>query len=138
LIQKSWGWKDYTSISNTPLSDFLAVFALVNREKVMHRNLAIARKNRKILLEWFKRHTYFFDYILPEVGVLCFPRLRNVPITTEELCKKIFNEKSLLLVPGECFDMPGHIRIGFGGDSNNFETCLSIFSDYLNKNFRKN
>ena len=136
LIQKSWGWKDYTSISNTPLSDFLAAFALVNREKVMQRNLAIARKNRKILLEWFKRHDYFFDYILPEVGVLCFPKLRNIPFTSEELCKKIFNEKKLLLVPGECFDMPGHIRIGFGGDSNNFETCLSIFSDYLNKNFR--
>jgi len=30
------------------------------------------------------------------------------------------------------------LRIGFGGDSNNFETCLSIFSDYLNKNFRIN
>jgi len=138
LIQKSWGWKDYTSISNTPLSDFLAAFALVNREKVMQRNLAIARKNRKTLLEWFKQHEYFFDYILPEVGVLCFPRLRNIPISTEELCKKIFNEKKLLLVPGECFDMPGHLRIGFGGDSNKFEICLSILSDYLNRNFRNN
>lgn len=136
LIQKSWGWKDYTSISNTPLSDFLAAFALVNREKVMHRNLAIARKNRKTLLKWFKQHAYFFDYIVPEVGVLCFPKLKNIPLTSKELCEKIFNEKKLLLVPGECFDMPGHLRIGFGGDSKNFNICLTILSDYLNRNFR--
>ena len=136
IVQKCWEGKDYTTISNAPLSDFLAIFALINREKIMHRNLTIARKNFKTLLEWFKEHEYFFDYIMPEVGVLCFPKLRNIPLTSEELCKRIFNEKKLLLVPGECFDMPGHLRIGFGGDSKNFNTCLSILSDYLNKNFR--
>ncbi len=136
IVQKCWEGKDYTTISNAPLSDFLAIFALINREKIMHRNLTIARKNFKTLLEWFKEHEYFFDYIMPEVGVLCFPKLRNIPLTSEELCKIIFTEKKLLLVPGECFDMPGHLRIGFGGDSKNFNTCLSILSDYLNKNFR--
>jgi aspartate/methionine/tyrosine aminotransferase len=136
IVQKCWEGKDYTTISNAPLSDFLAIFALINREKIMHRNLTIARKNFKTLLEWFKEHEYFFDYIMPEVGVLCFPKLRNIPLTSEELCKIIFTEKKLLLVPGECFDMPGHLRIGFGGDSKIFNTCLSILSDYLNKNFR--
>ncbi len=138
IVQKCWEGKDYTTISNTPLSDFLATFALINREKIMQRNLAIARKNFKTLLMWFKQHEYFFDYIMPEVGVLCFPKLKNIPLTSEELCKKIFNEKKLLLVPGECFDMPGHLRIGFGGDSKNFNICLTILSDYLNRNFRNN
>jgi len=138
IVQKCWEGKDYTTISNTPLSDFLATFALINREKIMQRNLAIARKNFKTLLMWFKQHEYFFDYIMPKVGVLCFPKLKNIPLTSKELCEKIFNEKKLLLVPGECFDMPGHLRIGFGGDSKNFNICLTILSDYLNRNFRNN
>ncbi len=138
IVQKCWEGKDYTTISNTPLSDFLATFALINREKIMQRNLTIARKNFKTLLMWFKQHEYFFDYIMPEVGVLCFPKLKNIPLTSKELCEKIFNEKKLLLVPGECFDMPGHLRIGFGGDSKNFNICLTILSDYLNRNFRNN
>lgn len=138
IVQKCWEGKDYTTISNTPLSDFLATFALINREKIMQRNLAIARKNFKTLLMWFKKHEYFFDYIMPKVGVLCFPKLKNIPLSSEELCKRVFNEKKLLLVPGECFDMPGHLRIGFGGDSESFSTCLSIFSDYINRNFRNN
>jgi aspartate/methionine/tyrosine aminotransferase len=138
IVQKCWEGKDYTTISNAPLSDFLATFALINREKIMQRNLTIARKNFKTLLTWFKQHEYFFDYIMPEVGVLCFPKLKNIPLTSEELCKKIFNEKKLLLVPGECFDMPGHLRIGFGGDSKNFNICLTILSEYLNRNFRNN
>ena len=138
IVQKCWEGKDYTTISNAPLSDFLATFALINREKIMQRNLTIARKNFKTLLTWFKQHEYFFDYIMPEVGVLCFPKLKNIPLTSEELCKKIFNEKKLLLVPGECFDMPGHLRIGFGGDSKSFNICLTILSDYLNKNFKNN
>jgi len=135
VIQKCWEGKDYTTISNSPLSDFLATFALLNREKIMQRNLAIARKNFNTLLSWFKQNEHFFEYHMPQVGVLCFPKLKNIPLTSQELCEKIFNEKKLLLVPGECFDMPGHLRIGFGGESKKFETCLSILSDYLNRNF---
>jgi len=134
-IQKCWAYKDYTSISNTPLSDFLATFALVNQQKIMKRNLAIARKNFKTLLKWFKQHENFFEYTIPKAGLLCFPKIKNIPLTSEELCKKVFYEKRLLIVPGECFDMPGHLRIGFGGDSKNFETGLVILSDYIKSNF---
>jgi len=134
-IKKCWAYKDYTSISNTPLSDFLATFALINQQKVMKRNLAIARKNFKTLLKWFKQHENFFEYTIPKAGLLCFPKIKNIPLTSEELCKKVFYEKKLLIVPGECFDMPGHLRIGFGGDSKNFETGLVILSDYIKSNF---
>ncbi|MGI6124940.1 MAG: aminotransferase class I/II-fold pyridoxal phosphate-dependent enzyme [Acetivibrionales bacterium] len=131
LVNKCWSWKDYTSISNAPINDFLASFALVNRPKVMERNLAIASKNFTTLVEWFKQHEQFFDYVVPKAGVLCFPKIRNLPVTSEELCKRIFYERKLLIVPGECFEMPGHLRIGFGNDSNMFETGLGILSDYI-------
>lgn len=131
LINRCWSWKDYTSISNSPINDFLAAFALENKTKVIERNLKIARKNLKTLMEWFETHKKWFNYVIPKAGVLTFPQLNGLPFSTEEMCKKLFHEKGLLMVPGECFEMPGFLRIGFGNDSNMFEKGLSIFSEFL-------
>ena len=131
VVQDCFKWRSYTSISNSPLSDFLAVFSLMNREKIMQRNLTIAKRNLEVLIKWFNQHANYFDCVIPKVGLLCFPKLKNIPVSSVQLSRDIFNEKKLLLVPGEAFDMPGHLRIGFGGDSNNFDTCLSILSNYL-------
>jgi aspartate/methionine/tyrosine aminotransferase len=131
LTNKCWCLKDYTSISNSPINDFLAAFALKNVDKVMKRNLNIARENLEILLKWFEKHENKFDYVVPKAGVLTFPRLKNLPLTTEELCKKLYEEHRLLMVPGECFEIPGYLRIGFGNDTEMFKKGLEIFSQIL-------
>ncbi len=136
LIQECWEWKDYTSISNTPLSDYLATFAFRHYDKIRERNISIARSNHRTLLEWLKEHEGFFDYVMPKAGVLCFPKLKNVPISSEQLCREVFEQHKLLLVPGECFEMPGHLRIGFGGDSERLKIALGLLSEYLNSHFR--
>lgn len=131
LVNKCWSWKDYTSISNSPINDFLAAFALTNVDNVMKRNLEIAGKNLEILMDWFEGHYRWFDYVKPKAGVLTFPRLKNIPLSTEDMCKKLFHEEKLLIVPGECFEMPGYLRIGYGNDTEMFKKGLSIFSDFL-------
>ncbi|MDD3032272.1 MAG: aminotransferase, partial [Atribacterota bacterium] len=65
----------------------------------------------------------------------CFPKLKNIHISSEQLALDLFNRKSLLVVPGECFDIPNHLRIGFGGDSDKLRKSLSVFADYLKENF---
>lgn len=131
IVNACWGWKDYTSISNSPLNDYLATFALTNLDKVMKRNLSIARENLATITEWLNEHDTFFRYVKPKAGVLLFPQLKNIAVSTEELCKDLYKKNKLLMVPGECFEMPGFLRIGFGNDSEMFKTGLSIFSAYL-------
>ena len=135
IITQCWEYKDYTSISNSPISDYLAQFALTHQEGIFKRNRSIVEKNKTILAQWFKENEKFFHSYLPEVGVLCFPKLINFPITSKQLALDLFHQKSLLVVPGECFGMPGHLRIGFGGDTEKFMKSLTIFSDYLQENF---
>ncbi|MFA7574661.1 MAG: aminotransferase class I/II-fold pyridoxal phosphate-dependent enzyme [Arcobacteraceae bacterium] len=135
VIDECWSWKDYTSISNSPINDYLASFALDHFKQISTRNHSIICKNRKILKEWFEEHKKYFDYYLPEAGVLCFPKLKNIHISSEQLALDLFNRKSLLVVPGECFDIPNHLRIGFGGDSDKLRKSLSVFADYLKENF---
>jgi aspartate/methionine/tyrosine aminotransferase len=91
VLQACWSWKDYTSISNSPLSDFLARLALTNVDKVWERNLSLAKGNLKVLLDWFNRHQPYIDYVVPRAGLVCFPRF-NLPISTEEFCRRAYKK----------------------------------------------
>jgi aspartate/methionine/tyrosine aminotransferase len=128
LLHACWMWKDYTSISNSPLSDFLATLALEKIDKVRERNLALAKQNLKMLLKWFNQHSQQVDYVKPQAGLVCFPHFK-LPISTAEFCRRAYTEKGVLLVPGECFDSPGYIRFGFGGDPKDFAAGLQELSD---------
>ncbi|MGB4231670.1 MAG: aminotransferase class I/II-fold pyridoxal phosphate-dependent enzyme [bacterium] len=130
IVQSCWSWKDYTSISCSPLSDFLARLALANVDRIWERNLAVARENLKVLLDWFDQHQDYIDYVPPRAGLVCFPRL-NLPISTQEFCRRAYGERGVLLVPGECFEMPGHIRFGFGGDPAEFAAGLREAGELL-------
>lgn len=123
IINTCWAWKDYTSISNSPLSDFLAAVAIREVRKVNQRNLAVAKGNLEALIEWFDTIPGLVRYTRPKAGLVCFPHF-DLPISTEDFCRRAYLERGVLLVPGECFDMPGHIRFGYGGDSEAFGAGL--------------
>lgn len=130
LVEQAWQWKDYTSISISPVSDFLAQSALANKQKVMARNKAIARTNWEVLLRWFKQWQDLIDYVPPTAGVLTFPWLKRADISGTDFCQGAFDQEGVLLVPGEAFGQPGHFRIGFGGDSETFATGLKQLSRF--------
>ncbi|MDD4363237.1 MAG: aminotransferase class I/II-fold pyridoxal phosphate-dependent enzyme [Atribacterota bacterium] len=135
IIDQCWQLKDYTSISNSPISDYLAQFALDNFKKIFERNSNILKSNREVISLWFTEHQKYFDFYLPDAGVLCFPKIKNLPISSEELALDLFHKKSLLVVPGECFGFPNFLRIGFGGDTAKLKKSLSVFSSYLKEFF---
>ncbi len=123
IINTCWSWKDYTSISNSPLSDFLASVAIREVEKVNQRNLALAKRNLEVLVQWFETMRDIVRYTKPKAGLVCFPHF-DLPTSTEDFCRKAYLERGVLLVPGECFGVPGHIRFGYGGDPEAFTAGL--------------
>lgn len=130
LVEKAWGWKDYTSISNSPISDYLARLALANKPAVIARNVAIARTNWQEFLDWLAHWQDLIDYIPPAAGVLAFPWLKRQDISGTDFCQGAFDQQGVLLVPGEAFGRPGHFRIGFGGDPETFATGLNQLSQF--------
>lgn len=135
IIEQCWQLKDYTSISNSPISDYLAQLALIHAEKITRRNHTIIHQNHAVMEEWFKKNNRYFHYYLPDAGVLCFPELKNITVSSRQLALDLFHSKSLLVVPGECFDMPGYLRIGFGGDTDKLRSSLSVFASHLQENY---
>ena len=115
IIEKAWSIKDYTTISPPRLSEVVAksVLAPDIRYKLVERAQNIVRRNLKILKEELDNTTELAEPWWPEAGAFI---LLRIPWTrdTVTLSQKIFTDYGLLVNPGECFDLPGTIRIGLG------------------------
>ncbi len=106
--------RDYTTLHVSPLIELLALRVLENAGSFVEPRLKQARHNRDILTEWADAHAGQVSLIAPAGGVAGFPRLRQLT-NTDDFCEELFRRHGVLVVPGSCFGRPGHIRLGFGG-----------------------
>lgn len=105
--------KDYTSMCNSAPSEFLAELALRRRNTLAARNLRIVRENLARLDAFFLKHSDRFEWQRPIAGPIALPKLRLHP-DAEQFCADVIRKASVMLVPGDLFGVPEHIRVGFG------------------------
>ncbi|MFW9871449.1 MAG: aminotransferase class I/II-fold pyridoxal phosphate-dependent enzyme [Candidatus Thorarchaeota archaeon] len=127
-----WAYSDYTSICPSTISDWLATLALDPkfRSNIEERARKIIRRNWGILKNWLDSHGDLFDYVPPKAAAICFIK-QKTGIESLELVHRLMKEKSVLISPGEHFDMPGHLRIGFGSEPEYLQHSLSLISEFL-------
>jgi aspartate/methionine/tyrosine aminotransferase len=115
LIQRTWPYHDYTTISPSVLSDRLAGIALRpgSREKILARTRGILNKNYPLLEAWLKSHGGLFAYQPPQAGAITFARY-NLKMNSTTLVEKLIHDQSVLVVPGDHFEMDHYLRFGFG------------------------
>jgi aspartate/methionine/tyrosine aminotransferase len=117
LVEELWGAHDYSTIAPAAVSDLLARIALApaRRELLLARTRGILRTNYPVLRRWIERRSSFLSHIPPEAGAITFVKYQY-PIGSTALIERIRNEQSVLVVPGDHFEMDGYLRIGFGCD----------------------
>lgn len=130
VIEAAWAQRDYTSICPSAVGEHLAIMAVKAWPEIRRRNQALIRRNFELLNDWVNQHSDVVSMVPPRGGVLAFPRLR-LGISSEEFCTRLVEDYGVLLVPGECFGMPGRFRIGFGGDTETFKSGLDLMSQYI-------
>jgi|WetSurMetagenome_2_1015567.scaffolds.fasta_scaffold00794_3 aspartate/methionine/tyrosine aminotransferase len=124
-------FKDYTTICNSALSEIFGIIALRNRERITGNNLKLVQANLQAAKLFFRRHEDLLTWIEPGGGSVAFPALSR-GIAADELCKRLIDQKSIMLLPGSVFNYPGnHIRIGLG--RKDFSTILDEFEYFLNE-----
>ena len=131
VISKCEDRRDYTTISNGMIDDALATLAVENVEKITKRNAEIVRRNYEVLSEWVEGEP-LIDWVPPRGGTIAFLRY-DLDMTSEELCRRLIDEKSTLLVPGSCFETEGFVRVGWGGDAEMLAEGLSRFKEFLDE-----
>jgi aspartate/methionine/tyrosine aminotransferase len=132
MIERLWGYHDYTSIGPTVLTDRLASVALdpSRRNGILGRTRKILNQNYPLLKQWLDSHGDRFSHISPKAGAIAWvglPHGENSAQIAEELCAR----KSVLIVPGEQLGMGSHLRFGFGGEAEQLERALSRVDDYF-------
>jgi aspartate/methionine/tyrosine aminotransferase len=134
FIKKTWPYHDYTTISPSILSDRLARIALspANREKILQRTKAILKKNYPLLRSWLEKARELFSFIPPQAGAIAFVRY-NLKVNSTELVNRLIREKSVLVVPGDHFEMDHHLRFGFGSEPDYLQKGLSRVQELLGK-----
>ncbi len=121
--------KDYLTICNSAPSEVLGIIAIRSREKILQRTHEIISRNLRMADEFFARHTDVLHWLRPKAGSVAFPKL-NTGTPVEDLCKRLMEEKSLLITPGSLFQHPGnHFRIGIGRKS--FAEAMAVLESAL-------
>jgi aspartate/methionine/tyrosine aminotransferase len=131
VISKCEDHRDYTTISNGMIDDALATLAVENVDRITKRNAEIVRRNYEVLSKWVDGEP-LISWVPPRGGTIALLRY-DLNMASDELCRRLIDEKSTLLVPGSCFETEGFVRIGWGGGADKLTEGLSRFKDFLNK-----
>nr|WP_261991512.1 aminotransferase class I/II-fold pyridoxal phosphate-dependent enzyme [Streptomyces sp. or43] len=127
--------RDYTTLHVSPLNELLAQAVLENAPAFVRPRLDQAGHNRELLLDWAAAHPDLVSLAAPAGGVSAFPRLVDVP-DVDAFCDALFQKSGVLVIPGSCFDSPQHVRIGFGGRTDQLTQGLERFADALRETRR--
>ena len=120
-IPDLWRRHEYATISTTMLGNTLAEIALdpAVRPKLTARARRLINTGFDVLAEGLSHYQGVFSVVPPQASAMSFVRF-NLPIGSRELALRLYHEKSVLVIPGDCFGFENHFR---------FSSALS--EDYL-------
>ena len=129
VIEECKRHRDYTTISKSMIDEALAALGIQHIDRILERNNRIARENHAFIDSWL-RDEPLLDWVSPRAGSVGFIR-HSLPMTGEEVCKSLIEEKSTFMVPGDCFGFPDHLRIGFGNSLDVLREGFSRLKEWL-------
>jgi aspartate/methionine/tyrosine aminotransferase len=132
LVERLWGYHDYTSIGPSMMTDRLASIALEprRREWILNRTRKYMQRNYPRLRNWLDVNGEAFSHVPPRAGAIAWAGLRK-GWNSLDMAEELRAEKGVLIVPGEQLGMESHLRIGFGGSQEHLHGALARISEWL-------
>jgi len=121
--------RSYFTISGSPLTEAIGAHALSHAPAIIARLTQVAQGNLALLTRFMDEHRSVLGWAPPGGGTTCFPWLRDGR-DARPLCEALARA-GVLAAPGDCFDMPAHIRVGFGAMRKGYADALGIFGETL-------
>jgi aspartate/methionine/tyrosine aminotransferase len=100
----------------------LATVALRRRDQVYARARQLATRNLQLLDDFFSEEPDVFGWVRPRGGFTAFPWLK-LETDARPFCRALLAD-GISIAPGDCFGMPAHVRIGFGGSGEQFPAAM--------------
>ncbi|WP_415382036.1 aminotransferase class I/II-fold pyridoxal phosphate-dependent enzyme [Halosimplex sp. TS25] len=112
VVTAAWEWKDYTTISPSAFGQHVGRQAIEREDELLAENRTHVRRNRELVAEFVEE--YGLDWLLP-AGATGFLTVPEAFESSEAFCRALV-EEGVVVAPGETFDRPGYVRVGFGAD----------------------
>ncbi len=121
--------REQMTICNSTIGEVIALEVLKRRKQVLNDMRSKMLSNYEILKEWMEQQSWL-EWIEPEGGVVCAPRLRKGG-STRELCELLVRKYRTFVVPGYGLEMDEYFRLGYGGDREELVVGLEMLKKAL-------
>ena len=121
--------RDYNHISCGMFDEALAAVALQHSDIILERNRGIVRENLAVLDAWVQSEPRI-HYQKPRAGTTALVYYDYAP-DSYAFCTRMYHETGAFVTPGDCFEQPKSMRIGYASDAQTLKEGLAAISAFL-------
>lgn len=129
VVKSCLSHRDYNLVSCGVFDEMLAAAALKHRDKLLKRSRKIVRENLQILDDWVGSEPYV-SYVKPKAGTTALVYY-DLDISSYEFCEEMYKKTGAFVTPGDCFEVPHSMRIGYAYGKQDLIDGLKAISEYI-------
>lgn len=106
--------KEQIILSGSVIDEEVSAQLLAKQSELLPAIRSEIQKRREIVINWLAANHDIIECVIPEGGVVCFPRIK-VAIDTAVFYERLYTETGTILGPGHWFEQSdAFFRLGFG------------------------
>ena len=129
VVKSCLSHRDYNLVSCGVFDEMLAAAALKHRDKLLERSRKIVRENLQILDDWVGSEPHV-SYVKPKAGTTALVYY-DLDISSYEFCEEMYKKTVAFVTPGDCFEVPHSMRIGYAYGKQDLIDGLKAISEYI-------
>lgn len=129
VLRVCFSHRDYNLISCGMFDEALAAVALRHGDELLSRNKMLVRRNLKILDDWIHSEPKV-HYHKPEAGTTALVYY-DLDMPSYDFCKGLYQKTGAFVTPGDCFEEPHSMRIGYACDTKTLKSGLNCIHEYI-------
>ena len=129
VVKSCLSHRDYNLVSCGVFDEMLAAAALKHRDKLLERSRKIVRENLQILDDWGGSEPHV-SYVKPKAGTTALVYY-DLDISSYEFCEEMYKKTGAFVTPGDCFEVPHSMRIGYAYGKQDLIDGLKAISEYI-------
>ena len=129
VVKSCLSHRDYNLVSCGVFDEMLAAAALKHRDKLLERSRKIVRENLQILDDWVGSEPHV-SYVKPKAGTTALVYY-DLDISSYEFCEEMYKKTGAFVTPGDCFEVPHSMRVGYAYGKQDLIDGLKAISEYI-------
>ena len=129
VVKSCLSHRDYNLVSCGVFDEMLAAAALKHRDKLLERSRKIVRENLQILDDWVGSEPHVSN-VKPKAGTTALVYY-DLDISSYEFCEEMYKKTGAFVTPGDCFEVPHSMRIGYAYGKQDLIDGLKAISEYI-------